>query len=174
MWTISKQVRSVKGNLGDLYAESGQTLQGSFSAVSKPILQVNTRWKALAEIYTMHSFAPLSNLKIFVKNCWIFCCFFPKFRKFCQNFAEFSPNLTKFFRDFSKMQHISKIFKMCNIFLGIFSKNCRFFRKKAGFSGHETAKKVIVSITYRTSCRYTESPRGRTTTPSSTFQPCRQ
>ena len=28
------------------------------------ILQVNTRWKALAEIYTMHSFAPLSNLKI--------------------------------------------------------------------------------------------------------------
>ena len=42
---------------------------------------------------------------------------------------------------------------MCNIFLGIFSKNCRFFRKKAGFSGHETAKKVIVSITYRASCR---------------------
>ena len=31
-------------NLGDLYAESGQTLQGSFSAVSKPNLQVNTRW----------------------------------------------------------------------------------------------------------------------------------
>ena len=31
-------------------------------------LQVNTRWKALAEIYTMHSFAPLSNLKISVKN----------------------------------------------------------------------------------------------------------
>ena len=31
-------------------------------------LQVNTRWKALAEIYTMHSFAPFSNLKIFVKN----------------------------------------------------------------------------------------------------------
>ena len=25
-------------------------------------LQVNTRWKALAEIYTMHSFAPFSNL----------------------------------------------------------------------------------------------------------------
>ena len=31
-------------------------------------LQVNTRWKALAEIYTMHSFAPFSMLKIFVKN----------------------------------------------------------------------------------------------------------
>jgi hypothetical protein len=31
-------------------------------------LQVNTGWKALAEIYTMHSFAPLSNLNFFVKN----------------------------------------------------------------------------------------------------------
>ena len=31
-------------------------------------LQVNTRWKALAEIYTMHSFAPFSNLNYFVKN----------------------------------------------------------------------------------------------------------
>ena len=26
------------------------------------------RWKALAEIYKMHSFAPFSNLKIFVKK----------------------------------------------------------------------------------------------------------
>ena len=32
-------------------------------------LQQNMRWKALAEIYLMHSFAPVSNLKIFVKNC---------------------------------------------------------------------------------------------------------
>ena len=54
-----------------------QTLKGSFSAgwlarsrlYQSQILQVNMRWKALAEIYTMHSFAPLANLKIFVKNC---------------------------------------------------------------------------------------------------------
>ena len=35
------------------------------------ILQVNTRWKALAEIYTMHSFAPFCtvlNAQNFVKN----------------------------------------------------------------------------------------------------------
>ena len=32
------------------------------------ILQVNNRLKALAEIYTMHSFAPFSNLNFFVKN----------------------------------------------------------------------------------------------------------
>ena len=31
-------------------------------------LQVNMRWKALAEIYKMHSFAPFSNLNFFVKN----------------------------------------------------------------------------------------------------------
>ena len=31
-------------------------------------LQVNTRWKALAEIYTMHSLAPFFNLKISAKN----------------------------------------------------------------------------------------------------------
>ena len=33
-----------------------RTLEGSFSAVSKRILQVNMRLKGLAEIYTMHSF----------------------------------------------------------------------------------------------------------------------
>ena len=33
------------------------------------ILQVNTRWKALAEIYTMHSFAPFSNLLFVVEIC---------------------------------------------------------------------------------------------------------
>ena len=32
------------------------------------ILQVNTRWKALAEIYTMHSFAPFSNLNFSLIN----------------------------------------------------------------------------------------------------------
>ena len=31
-------------------------------------LQVNTRWKALAEIYKMHSFAPFVNLKISAKD----------------------------------------------------------------------------------------------------------
>ena len=65
-------------DLGDLYAESEQTLQGSFSAVSKPNLASKYSlelaicskrrlrkgtWEALAEIYTMHSVLQLSNLK---------------------------------------------------------------------------------------------------------------
>ena len=43
-------------------------LERARSRLRSQILQLNMRWKALAEIYTMHSFAPLSNLKIFVKN----------------------------------------------------------------------------------------------------------
>ena len=42
------------------------------------ILQVNTRWKGLVEIYKMHSFAPFSNLNFFFKNCWKFCWYFEK------------------------------------------------------------------------------------------------
>ena len=45
--------------LGVLYAESGQTLEGSFSAVSKPNLASKyslelARWKALDEIYKIY------------------------------------------------------------------------------------------------------------------------
>ena len=50
------------------------------------ILQENMHWKALAEIYTMHFFAPFSNLNFFVKNCWNLCWFLTTFRKLCQNF----------------------------------------------------------------------------------------
>ena len=54
------------GGSGD--AESGRALQGSFERLYRnEILQVNMRWKALAEIYTMHSFAQLCNLKIVSK-----------------------------------------------------------------------------------------------------------
>ena len=48
---------------------SGKLYRARSRLYRSQILQVNTRWKALAEIYTMHSFAPLSNLKISVKNC---------------------------------------------------------------------------------------------------------
>ena len=47
------------------------------------------RWKALAEIYAMHSFAPVSNLKMFVKIAELFAVFF-------QNFANFARILLNF------------------------------------------------------------------------------
>ena len=40
-----------------------ETLEGSFSAVSMLILQVNTHLKTLAEIHTIHAFAQISDLK---------------------------------------------------------------------------------------------------------------
>ena len=62
----------------------GEELQTArYRLYRSQILQQNMRWKALAEIYTMHSFAPVSNLKIFVKIC-IFCGIF------CQIFADFA------------------------------------------------------------------------------------
>ena len=50
------------------------------------ILQVNTRWKALAEIYTMHFFAPFSNLNFFVKNAESFADFLTRI---LQNLPDF-------------------------------------------------------------------------------------
>ena len=55
---IGWQTNGSWGYLGDLDTESGQTLEGSFSAVSKPNLQVKAHVKALAEIYTVYSVAP--------------------------------------------------------------------------------------------------------------------
>ena len=63
------------------------------------ISRVNTRWKALAEIYTMHSFAPFSHLNFFVKNCWTL-----NFLLICTTFSKF--NLSKFVRLFAKSKVI--------------------------------------------------------------------
>ena len=79
------------------------------------ILQVNTRWKALAEIYTMHSFAPFSNLNFFVKNCWIFCWFL-------QNVAKFARMLLNFCWIFAKFDHFFfGMFLKCSNFHGAFT-----------------------------------------------------
>ena len=44
------------------------------------ILQVNTRWNALAEIYTKHCFAPFSKLKFLLKLAEFFAFFFGRRR----------------------------------------------------------------------------------------------
>ena len=49
-------------------------------------LQINMRWKALAEIYTMHSFAPFSDLNFFVKNAESFADFL---NRILQNLPDF-------------------------------------------------------------------------------------
>ena len=49
-------------------------------------LQVSMRSKALAEIYTMHSFAQLCNLNFWGKNCYCFC-------QILQNSLQFSKGV---------------------------------------------------------------------------------
>ena len=47
---------------------AGKLDKARYRQCRSQFLQENTRWKALAEIYAMHSFAPFSNLNFFVKN----------------------------------------------------------------------------------------------------------
>ena len=70
-------------------ARSGKLYRARSRLYQSQILQVNMRLKALAEIYTMHSFAQLRNLI------------------FCQNFAIF-------FAKFCKISKISEIFARSN------------------------------------------------------------
>ena len=80
-----------------------------FRLYRSQMLQVNTLWKALAEIYTMHSFAPFFTLEISAKNrqhfpglndlvsvffmfLVKFCTFLFLFRFSLQMFDEFCPD----------------------------------------------------------------------------------
>ena len=58
-----------KGNFGVPNSHFPELFRARSRLYRSQILQVKTRWKALAEIYTMHSFAPFFNLNFFVKNC---------------------------------------------------------------------------------------------------------
>ena len=60
-WAISTNNNSTR-RAGKLYKARSRLYRSQ-------ILQVNMRLKALAEIYTMHSFVPFSNLNFFVKMC---------------------------------------------------------------------------------------------------------
>ena len=74
----------------------------TLQSVGRRFLQVNTRWKALAEIYTMHSFAPFYNLNFFVKILHYFILFLPKKSQNFQNFAtcKFLLNFDEIFSGF--------------------------------------------------------------------------
>ena len=90
--------------------ESGQTLQGSFSSVSKPMIATKyICWKPLAEIYTMHSFAPLSNLKIFVKISPKNCYKLLNLTQFLQKIADILPKFRRNLPNFPNHSFISLI-----------------------------------------------------------------
>ena len=67
-WAANKRFEILKSKFKFPRARTFELLRACSRLYRNQILQVNTRWKARAEIYTMHSFAPFSNLNFFVKN----------------------------------------------------------------------------------------------------------
>ena len=87
----------------DLFTESGQTLENSLLAVSNPILSKTNHLRTLAEIYTIHSSALLSNFcckKIQKDNVKLAKSWF--FSESCLQFADFVLNFDEMFAEFSQ------------------------------------------------------------------------
>ena len=90
------------------------------------ILQVNMLLKALVEIYTMHSFAQLCNLKILSKNCQNFAKILQKFNP--ANLAKLT--FCKFLQNFGNMaEHASKFLEKCYFRAVQRSASCRSRRE---------------------------------------------
>ena len=94
--------------LGDLYTESGQTLQCSFSSVSTPpIARVGAFFSILRDLQDFHSFAPL-RIQKFSKNLLhffrIFTNFLQSFGQNLFNFNEISPEFPQNFTEFTRMR----------------------------------------------------------------------
>ena len=68
-WAANKRFEILKFKFKFPIARTFELFRARSRLYRSQILQVNTRWKALAEIYTMHSFAPFSNITFFVNNC---------------------------------------------------------------------------------------------------------
>ena len=92
--------RGARGPSRDLYTESGQTLQGSFSSVSTPpIARVGAFFSILRDLQDFQSFAPL-RIQNFSKTCWIFPAFLPFF---CKNLVKICSISTKFHQNFPRI-----------------------------------------------------------------------
>ena len=66
--TTRRSTHCCRSTSGICTRRTGKLYKALFRMYRSQIFQVNARWKALAEIYTMHSFAPFSYLNFFVKN----------------------------------------------------------------------------------------------------------
>ena len=61
VWAANKSFKMLKFNFKFPRARTFELFRARSRLYRSQILKVSTRWKALAEIYTMHSFAPLWN-----------------------------------------------------------------------------------------------------------------
>ena len=135
-------------------------------------LQVNTRWKALAEIYTMHSFAPFSNLNFFVKNRqkilrlnkWKFTNSIAK----NSNFAFFLRIFDEFFSGFrAKFQKIVT----CVAFSIKFAKTNQKFAENSEFCEKNSLLFWIIHFTPRSRSASSSGPRS---SPAWAWRACRR
>ena len=101
-------------------ARSGKRYRARFRLYRSQILQLNMRLKALAEIYTVHSFAQLCNLNFLSKFCNIL-----------QHFAKFAKKISTCLQHFAiVLQKFAKSAREKMIFLEILknAKTCVFGR----------------------------------------------
>ena len=98
---VGAERKALSKDLGDLYTESGQTLQCSFSSVSTPpIARVGAFFSIFRDLQDFHAFAPLRAqnfgkklpyfLLISTEKSQKFTKFQSKFGKFSRNFAGIS------------------------------------------------------------------------------------
>ena len=73
------------------------------------------RWKAVAEIYKMHSFAPFSKLILLLKIVDILPFFKTKFAKFVNILLEFIDLRADFYRNFTKSSRRNPVGSIKNI-----------------------------------------------------------
>ena len=117
----------LKKKPGDLYTESGQTLQCSFSSVSTPpIARVGAFFSIFRDLQDFHSFAPLriqnfskkraSFFHIFTEISQILTKFRSKFIEFQRNFAGISPKFHRTNSEFRRVPEINSKFPIVRVF----------------------------------------------------------
>ena len=67
-WAANKRFTILKFKFKFPIARTFELFRARSRLYRSQILQVNTRWKALAKIYTMHPFAPFSDLNLFFED----------------------------------------------------------------------------------------------------------
>ena len=87
-------------HLGDLYTESGQTLQSSFSAVSKPIFATKYSLESSRRDLQNALICTALHFQIFRKIAKHFANFHRDFARFCQILQYFHEISLEFCRDF--------------------------------------------------------------------------
>ena len=100
-------VNRFEPNLSPIFQQNDQTLEGSFSSVSRPIFAIKVSFFSIfRDLQDSHTFAPLGTQNPRKKNCQIFFRFFnqnlQKIAIFQQISSNFASIRMKFSRNFAE------------------------------------------------------------------------